>query len=154
MIILFAIVSSITDKYNLPPISIILFSIWAVLHMIGGLASINGVRIYDTILINIIGDPFFIFKYDQFMHIYCYVAIGMMCYFVMKKYVSDKTALIVSSIFIGMGVGAMNEIIELFMVVFAGAKDAVGDYYNNALDLIFNLIGAIIGSVWASKIKK
>ena len=43
-----------------------------------------------------------------------------------------------------MGVGAFNEILELIAVVFLGAAEQVGDYFNNALDLFFNLIGSTI----------
>jgi len=29
-------------------------------------------------------------------------------------------------------------------VVFIGAQETVGDYFNNTLDLVFNMIGAVI----------
>ena len=51
------------------------------------------------------------------------------------------------------GVGALNEIFELGAVVFTGST-GVGGYYNNALDLIFNLIGAIIGVMIGKRMSK
>ena len=42
-----------------------------------------------------------------------------------------------------MGVGAGAEITELLAVVFFDASAAVGDYYNNAIDLVFNLLGSL-----------
>ena len=44
------------------------------------------------------------------------------------------------------GIGAYNELVELFLVVFLNAGVAVGDYLNNAFDLVFNLFGAFIGT--------
>lgn len=38
------------------------------------------------------------------------------------------------------------------MVVFFDAGKAVGGYYNTALDLIFNLIGATLGTAFSNKI--
>jgi putative membrane protein len=153
LVILFFVVISIREKFKLPIISIWLFSIWSILHMAGGLIKINGTRLYDTILIPLIGDPFFILKFDQVIHAYCYVAITMIVYFAMKNYMKDKKALFFFSVLAGVGVGVANEIIEFGMVVFANAAAAVGGYYNNALDFIFNLIGALIGAHFASKIK-
>lgn len=49
-----------------------------------------------------------------------------------------------------MGVSAVNEIIELSAVVFFNSS-GVGDYYNNALDMVFNLAGIMI-AVWCGKI--
>jgi hypothetical protein len=41
-----------------------------------------------------------------------------------------------------MGTGAFVEIIEFSAVVFLGAAEQVGDYFNNAIDLLFNLTGS------------
>jgi len=49
-------------------------------------------------------------------------------------------------VLIAEGIGAINEIIELSTVVFFHTQ-GVGNYYNNALDLVFNLIGAMLGSI-------
>ena len=154
LVALFLIVIRMDKKFNFPLFSIWLFSIWSVLHMAGGLIKINGTRLYDLVLIPILGDPFFILKYDQVIHTYCYVAISILVYFVLAKYMSNKKALIVFSILSALGIGLLNEVIEFGMVIFADAADAVGGYYNTALDLVFNLIGAIIGSFIASKIRK
>lgn len=115
----------------------------------GGLIKIGGTRLYDLILIDLVGAPFFIFKYDQLIHTYCYFVIFILVYFVISKYFPKKNhfALLVVSVLVAAGVGVLNEVIELAMVVFAGAAEAVGDYYNNALDLVFNLIGSVIAAV-------
>ena len=152
LIALFFLVVSLEKKFNFPTWSIAFFAIWSVLHMAGGLMYFEGVRLYDLVLINILGDPYFILKYDQVIHAFCYFAISILVYFALKKYFKKKnSALIVFSILAALGIGLLNEVIEFGMVIFADAADAVGGYYNTALDLVFNLIGAIIGPFFARK---
>ncbi|MEI7719343.1 MAG: DUF2238 domain-containing protein [archaeon] len=152
LVALFLVVVKLDKKYNFPLPAIWFFSIWSMLHMAGGLLKINGTRLYDTILIPLIGEPFSILKFDQVIHIYCYFAIAILSYFIVKKYIPNKTALIYISILVAFAVGGLNEIIEFGMVVFANAGAAVGGYYNNALDLVCNLIGAIAGTLLARKV--
>lgn len=51
-------------------------------------------------------------------------------------------------ILIALGIGALNEILEFGAVVFLDAQEAVGDYFNNAADLVFNLIGSVIAVIF------
>jgi hypothetical protein len=51
-------------------------------------------------------------------------------------------------ILISLGIGALNELIELIAVVFLGATEGVGGYINNALDIVFNLFGAVISCIY------
>lgn len=152
LVILFLLVIKLESKFKFPPWSLIFFAIWSVLHMAGGLLHVGTVRLYDFILINILGDPFLILKYDQVIHAYCYFAISILTYFTLKKYFTKKnSALIVFSVLSALGIGLLNEVIEFGMVIFADAADAVGGYYNTALDLVFNLIGSIIGPFFARR---
>jgi putative membrane protein len=122
--------------------------------MAGGLLKINGLRLYDFIFFNLLGDPFFILKYDQVLHTFCYFVISILIYFILKNYVKkNEAALITFTVLSALGVGLLNEVLEFGMVVFLDAADAVGGYYNTALDLLFNLIGAIIGPFVARKFK-
>jgi hypothetical protein len=47
-----------------------------------------------------------------------------------------------------MGIGAFNEVFEFVAAAFLGASDNVGSYANNALDLVFNLVGSITASIY------
>ncbi len=135
------------DYYDFPRYSIILFSIWIVTHFLGGNLYLGEIRLYDIILMNLVGSPFFILKYDQFIHAYTYFVISILIYFMIKKHFREghKKSLIFFTILASLGVGLLNEILEFGMVVFADAGDAVGGYYNTALDLVFNFIGAVLG---------
>jgi len=152
LVILFLVVIKLNDKYEFPLIGVIFYSVWSILHMAGGLIYIGSTRLYDLILIDILGSPYNILKFDQLIHAYAYFAFSILVYFVLKKYMKkDGSAIIVFSILAALGIGLLNEVIEFFMVVFANAADAVGGYYNTALDLVFNLIGSIIGPFFARK---
>jgi len=133
------------------------FVLWLLLHVLGGSLSINGVRLYDTILINFIGAPLHILRYDQVVHAFCYFIITTFAYSIMVSFAGKKTnkiTIAVLALLIGMGVGAMNEISEFNAVIFSGAAEKVGDYYNNALDLVFNFLGSLISVLILSFRKK
>lgn len=131
------------------------YATWAILHLFGGGLSIGGTRLYDLILINIVGEPYNIFKYDQFVHFFCYVAIGLLLSEACKqlKILKGKFGYFIV-ILAALGVGAVNEIIEFGAVVFLDAAEEVGGYFNTALDLVFNSIGAIIGVLLVKYTKK
>ena len=152
--ILFYTVLYADKYYNFPLLGIWLVAIWGALHLFGGSIYIGGTRLYDLILINILGDPFFILKYDQFVHAFCYFAFAIIVYYILKKHMKPKqsVALIIFTILAASGIGMLNEIIEFGMVIFAGAAEAVGGYYNTVLDLTFNFVGAIIGAIFSAKI--
>lgn len=131
------------------------YAIWAILHLFGGGLSVGGTRLYDLMLINIVGEPYNIFKYDQFVHFFCYVAIGLLLAEACKqlKILKGKFGYFVVML-AALGIGALNEIIEFGAVVFLDAAEGVGGYYNTALDLVFNSIGAIVGVLLVRYTKK
>lgn len=139
-----------TDKkFNYSQIAKFGFATWLLLHFLGGSLKINGTRLYDTILVPIFAEPLNIFRYDQLLHAFCYFVFVFFVYAVVKNSLKENiskgmTAFII--ILIAEGIGAINEIIELSTVIFFHTQ-GVGNYYNNALDLVFNLIGALIGAI-------
>ncbi len=125
------------------------FTVWLFSHLGGGAFKINGLRLYDTILIDILGDPFFILKYDQAIHLLCYFVITLFVYAIVVHVAKanrkkiDNFVVGLMAFLGGMGISAINEIIEFSTVVFFGST-GVGGYYNNALDLIFNAVGCLL----------
>jgi len=154
--LLYYIVLRADKYYNFPVYAIWLFAIWVASHMLGGAIYIGGTRLYDLILIPLFngGGEFVMLKYDQAIHAYCYIAFAILVYYMLKKHFkSGQTkALVLFTILAAIGIGLLNEVIEFALVVFADAADAVGGYYNTALDLVFNLIGAIMGAILAWKL--
>ena len=85
------------------------------------------------------------------MHFICYVVFALFVYAIIKKaltftsYKYSKIVLFFVVVLVSEGIGAVNEIIELSTVVFFHST-GVGNYFNNALDLVFNIIGAFVGA--------
>jgi uncharacterized membrane protein YjdF len=130
---------------------------WALMHMTGGLIEYKGAVIYKFILLKIIENPnFTILRYDQFVHGFGFFLATLIAYSLLKPYLNKQTNWKVISallIFIGMGLGALNEIIE-FITVLALPETGVGGYYNTLWDLVFNTIGAIIAVMWINYKRK
>lgn len=140
-----------TDRiFNYSNLAKVGFNIWLFSHFAGGTFKIAGTKLYDTILVPIYGEPYNILKYDQVIHGYCYFVITLFVYSVVQ-YISDKKANLlligIITVLAGASIGAINEIVEFSTVVLFDAGEAVGGYYNNAIDLIFNFIGAIIAAL-------
>jgi len=140
-----------TDKYfKYKRLGLWLFNIWLILHVLGGLASYQGVRFYDLILLNLVGDPYHILKYDQFVHFYCYVVMSILMWSVVQKIIkrsASSAVVCVVTILAASSLGAVNEIIEFFAFMMLGTE-GVGGYINTAIDLVANLLGAIIGTLY------
>jgi uncharacterized membrane protein YjdF len=122
-------------------------SIWGLMHMAGGGVYINGTKLYAIQLIPIV------LRYDQFAHFYFYVFATIFMYHVIEYYLDKKKmnwpVVAVFLVFTGMGIGALNEIIE-FIAVLSVDSTGVGGYYNTLWDLVFNGFGAIAGVLYLS----
>ena len=138
-------------KFSAATIS--MFGVWIVSHMFGGSLYLNGVKFYDVMIFPIIGEPYNILKYDQVVHFFLYFVVAMMLFTLAKKYTKINWYVIVLIILSAEGIGALNEVIE-FSTTVISESTGVGGYINNALDLIFNLAGAILGTVLAVRLDK
>ena len=141
----------LTDRYfKFNQLGLWLFNVWLILHILGGLASYQGVRFYDLVLLDLIGDPYYILKYDQFVHFFCYLVIAILMWSVVQKIArkkANRVVVCVVTILAASSIGAVNEIIE-FLAVVALGTDGVGGYTNTAIDLVANLLGAIAGTLY------
>ena len=151
-----AIVMS-NKKINYPPIVFWSLTLWSILHMSGGGLYANGKKLYELMLIPIVGEPYNIFKFDQFVHIIGFTAATITIFYVLKPILNEKIkrpiSLSIVVVMAGFGLGALNEIIEFSATVFV-PETGVGGYENTALDLVADLIGAIIAMFYISKKEK
>ncbi len=128
-------------------------TILGAMHIFGGNTYIFGTRLYDLYLIpNLL-------KYDNLVHSFGTFVATFAIYNILNPHLDKKmkhNSLILSIIMmsIAMGIGAYNEVLELFAVLFLGAAKQVGDYFNNAFDLVYNLIGSVIASFFIIKYHK
>lgn len=151
--LLILIIALTIKKYNYSAMARYGFSAWLLMHLLGGAVYIRGTRLYDLLLIKLVESPLYILKYDQFVHAFCYFVITLFMLGIVKYYSNNKSKFAIGLITVlaATGIGAINEIIEFTTVIFFNAGAAVGDYYNNALDLVFNIIGAIMAVLLAKK---
>lgn len=119
---------------------------WAILHMLGGVVMSNGKVIYTWLIYPLIGEPYNVLKYDQVIHAFGFFVATLVMYYVLKKYLTRPfgwTAIGIVIAMAGLGLGALNEIVEFTMTVILPNTN-VGGYENTAIDLISNFIGAIL----------
>jgi putative membrane protein len=123
---------------------------WALLHMGGGGIFLSGERLYGITLIPI-SARYNIFRYDQFVHIVGFgVATAVMYHLLLPSLAAAPRRWVSLSIVVvmaGLGVGALNEIIEFAATVIM-PETGVGGYVNTSLDLVSDLVGALGALVW------
>lgn len=129
------------------------FIVWIVLHIGGGLLPVGDGVLYSKVLIPIIGEPYSLLKYDQVVHTYCYTVITLLLWPVVthiaKTDAGHKT-LIFITVLAASGIGGINEIIEFSATVLVPDTN-VGNYENNAIDIVANLIGALLAIPFLKK---
>lgn len=117
-----------------------------IINALGCTLYIGGTRLYDFWLIPNI------FKFDNFAHFYggfiVTFAVFNWLYPNFEKGFRNKTILFfIVLILVALGLGAANELLELLVVVLFN-NNGVGDYINNALDFLFNALGAVTAVLW------
>ncbi|MDD2807388.1 MAG: hypothetical protein PHW95_02630 [Patescibacteria group bacterium] len=140
------LIFTIHQKLHLAFFILINLSLMGFFHLLGGNFYLHGnVRLYDYYIIP------GIFRYDNFVHTYG-AFIGTLTLYSLLNLVFDervkKRYFIFSFILVlmAMGMGTIVEIVEFIGAMTFNAWDQVGDYTNNALDLVFNTLGAILAA--------
>lgn len=132
-------------KFTFSPAVLWGFNLWLVLHIFGGLWPVNGSVLYSLVLIDIVGEPYSILKYDQLVHAYCYFIIALLLWRVVAAARLDapQWLLVALTVLAASGVGGLNEIVEFSATVLVPNTN-VGGYENTAIDLVANLLGACL----------
>ena len=121
-------------------------SLMGFFHLLGGNLYLGATRLYDYYFIA------GFLKYDNFVHVYGTFIATIILYNLISPIVADHIRknyllLAIGLVLMAIGIGALNELVEFLAVLFFNAAEQVGGYFNNSLDLLFNTLGAIIGSV-------
>ncbi|WP_461483419.1 DUF2238 domain-containing protein [Porticoccus sp.] len=132
-------------KFTFSPAVLWGFNLWLVLHILGGLWPVNGSVLYSLVLIDIVGEPYSILKYDQIVHTYCYVIIALLLWRVVSTVRLDAPQWLLAALTVlaASGVGGLNEIVEFSATVLVPNTN-VGGYENTAIDLVANFLGACL----------
>ena len=147
MVFFFGLIFFTLERSNFDYLILWGLSIWGLLHMSGGGLIVNGDVLYNLKLIHLfdIGDTY-VLKFDQFVHVFGFFVTSLVAFHLIKGQIKSKpnwTLIYITSAIISMGLGAMNEIVE-FIATVAITEVNVGGYYNTALDLVANAIGAFL----------
>ena len=142
---LIALVGLNLARAAFPPAMLWALSFWGLLHMAGGGVPVGESVLYSLPLLPVIETEYYvILKYDQMVHAYGFGVTAWLLWHLMTRHFpatrGSATAL-VYPLFGAMGLGALNEMIE-FTAVLLVPETNVGGYYNTALDLVFNALGA------------
>jgi putative membrane protein len=138
----FVLILYTNNKVNYSNTSLWGLTIWGTLHMAGGGIPVKGDVLYKLILIPVTES---IFRYDQFVHIIGFGVATLIMFEILKpklKQVEQWTAISIVVVMAGLGVGAVNEIVE-YIATLLVPETGVGGYDNTLLDLISDLIGAL-----------
>lgn len=152
--ILLALLHTSDRHYNFNGIVLWGFDLWLLMHILGGLYFIDDHVLYSHVLIEIVPAPYSILKYDQLVHTYCYFIIALLARQVICKISSARAGALpinVITVLCATGIGCLNEIIEFLATVFIENVN-VGGYENTALDIIANLLGAVLAVPFFSKL--
>lgn len=133
-------------KIQLPEIIIIGLSLFGFMHVLGGVFYVDGTRLYEKYFI------FGFIRYDNIVHIIgafltTLVLNSSFHFFVEKNIKIHFNLYFFSLVLMALGVGTINEMLELGAVTMFNVEGRVGDYNNNAIDLVYNCIGSILAII-------
>lgn len=146
LVILFALILWTLPKSRFDRTILGGLSLWGFLHLAGGGLRVRGEALYDLVLLPLVSNgEIVLLKYDQILHFYGFALTTLIGYHLLKSQLlpgaSRKTAGFILFGF-GMGMGALNEVVE-FIAVLTAPQTGVGGYINTALDLTFNMLGVL-----------
>ncbi len=144
--VLLVILHSTQKIYHFSSASLWAFLIWILMHILGGLLIIGDGVLYSKMLIQIVGEPYNILKFDQIAHVYCYTVVALLLWPVLNHIANPgkgHKTLVFITVLASMGVGGLNEIVEFSATVLVPETN-VGSYENNAIDIVANLLGAVL----------
>ena len=139
VVVFFSVVILMTNKKVKYPNSVLWgLTLWGAMHMSGGGILLNAgtMRLYELILIPL-SEEYGIFRYDQLVHIIGFGVSTLLMFSLLKPKLKEMKgfSLWLVIVMAGLGVGAMNEIIEFSVTIFV-KNTGVGDFTNTSLDLI------------------
>ena len=132
-------------------------TVWAILHMAGGGLYLGDKSLYSTMLLPIVGEPYWILKYDQVVHVIGFAVATLVAYYLLKPLLKQPIVrwrtLSIVVVMAGLGLGALNEIVEFAATVIL-PETGVGGYENTSIDLVADLIGAILAMGYLKSVER
>lgn len=147
MLVLLWLVGRNLRRAAFPAAMLWALSLWGLAHMAGGGVHVGGSVLYALRLLPLAGEgELTLLKYDQIVHAYGFgVTAWVLWHLLVRHYPETRgswTASVLPAL-AAMGLGSVNEVIE-FAAVLSVPDTNVGGYYNTALDLVMNGLGALV----------
>jgi len=152
MVVFIACVLLLHTHARFTPTALWLLALWGLAHMLGGTVPIDG-RWADTDSEHPVLYAFrardWLPRYDQLVHAFGFFAATTASWESCRALLRAAPGLALSTVaaLMGMGLGALNEVIE-FGITRVMTEHGVGGYVNTGWDLVSNLVGAIAAGVW------
>jgi len=153
VIVVFLVLIAIGQRrVQFPPTVLWGLTLWGFLHMAGGHVPVGAGRLYDLVLVPLAtrGDAT-ILRYDHVVHALGFGVATLVCFHLLGPWLRERAGgrVVLSALVLlmGMGLGALNEVVEL-IVVLTAAESGVGGYFNTAFDLLFNFMGALAAVIY------
>jgi uncharacterized membrane protein YjdF len=120
-------------------------SLWGLGHLAGGIIPLDGERtLYNAVLgVDLI-------RFDRLVHAFGFGFASLACGKVLQRWLPDERVTPAAAVVIvlaGLGIGAINEIVE-FVATLTLPDTNVGGYVNTGWDLVFDLAGAVVAASW------
>ena len=159
MLVFITLVLFLHLRVRFSPLALWLLAIWGCLHMLGGTLPINP-QLTDAFRAATTDDSkptaavlyslrYFpnLPRYDQLIHTFGFFSATVASYEAARVLLSARKSipLVIIAALMGIGLGAINEVIE-FIAVLSMPHTNVGGYYNTAWDLVSNTIGATLAA--------
>jgi hypothetical protein len=150
VLVMFALlVASTLRKSNFDYVALWGLSLWGLFHMVGGGVPAGDGVVYGLEIIRLfeVGDTY-VLKMDQLIHIFGFGVATLVGYQLLRPRAKKMSRGLLYGLlfFIGMGGGAINELVEFAAVVYF-PETGVGGYFNTGLDIVANGVGVLIALV-------
>lgn len=156
MVVFVAGVIWLHGRVQLPGVLLAGLALWAAAHLAGGIVPVPGYLLDDpsdrATLYNL-RPAAWLPKYDQATHAYGFFVSTLCAWHAIRAtYPAPPNVgagLFIALVLIGMGLGAMNEVIE-FGATLMFHETNVGGYVNTGWDLVSNLVGCLAAAALAA----
>lgn len=151
MVAFIVLVLMLNARARLTHSTLWMLSIWGALHMLGGTVPIPP-ELAESAGPNPVLYGFrpisWLPRYDQATHAFGFFAASIAAWEALRHALNAKPGLglSIAAALIGMGLGALNEVLE-FGVTLVVEEHGVGGYTNTGWDLVSNMVGAIAAGI-------
>lgn len=152
MVVLIGLVLWADRRVHFSKLVLWMLAIWGLLHMAGGTIKLGTTPDGDRLVLYGLRVAEWLPRYDQVVHAFGFFTATLASWEALRAGVRPlgtlraTPSLAFGALLMGMGLGALNEVVE-FTAVLLLPNTNVGGYMNTGWDLVSNLTGATLGAI-------